>query len=408
MEKHRSRVELLAPAGNSEKLETAIHYGADAVYLGGKEFSLRNFSGNFTLDELQQAVDLARRHAVRVYVTCNIYPRSAELDALGEYLSRLKEIGPDALIVADPGIFSLARRILPEIPVHISTQASTTNRETVRFWKDAGAKRVNMARELSLAEIREIAASTDLEVEAFVHGAMCIAYSGRCLLSSFMENRDSNRGRCCQPCRFQYAVLEEKRPGQYYPLVEDERGAYIFNSRDLCMVAHLPEMIRSGITSLKIEGRMKSIHYVATAVNVYRQALDRFYDDPDGWQVDPVWLSELNRVSHRGYSTGFYLGDPEETVPDYTAPVYAPDAVFAGKVLADSRTGVVPVAVRNKLVPGDRIELLSPGKPLRTSTIRQLVDQEDHPIPAARPNTVVHLSIDTPCRSGDLIRKLRL
>ncbi|MEZ4524934.1 MAG: U32 family peptidase [Desulfobacterales bacterium] len=400
-----AKPELLAPAGNFEKLETAIHYGADAVYLAGKDFSLRNFSGNFTLDEMRQAIAFAHEKKVNVYVACNIYPRNEEYEAIGEYLHSLGEIRPDAVIIADPGIFMQAREIIPQIPIHVSTQANTTSFRTAQFWKDLGAVRVNMARELSLEEIREIAEKTGMEIEAFVHGAMCISYSGRCLLSSFMAKRESNRGMCCHPCRFNYALMEEKRPGQYYPLMEDERGSYVFNSRDLCMIAHIPEMVAAGIHSLKIEGRMKGIHYVATVVKACREAIDAYAANPQSWKVKEEWIAELSKISYRGYCTGFYFHDPDEVIPNYAECVYDTEYVFAGKVLEDMGHGRFRVDVRNKIVTGDRIEILSPGEELKQDRIRSMEDDRGRPISVAQPGSIAILSLNAPCWANDLIRK---
>ena len=302
------KVELLAPAGSFEKLEVAIHYGADAVYVAGKEFSLRNFSGNFTLEELQAAVDFAHGRGVKVYVACNIFSRNPEQAALSSYLDKLGAIGPDAVIIADPGIVMEAAARIPGIPIHLSTQANTTNYRSARFWEKVGVARINVARELSLKEIEEIADQSRLEIEAFVHGAMCISYSGRCLLSNYMTGRDGNRGKCSHPCRWKYAVMEETRPGEYFPIEEDTRGTYFLSSRDLCMLEHLPGLIGAGIDSLKIEGRMKGINYVASVVKVYREAIDRYYDDPDAYRVEEEWLRELDGISHRPYGTGFYFG----------------------------------------------------------------------------------------------------
>ena len=317
MIKTPQKVELLAPAGNFEKLEIAIHYGANAVYLAGKEFSLRNFSQNFTLDELQHAVRYARKHHVKVYAACNVFPKNAEQNSIVEYLHSLGEIGIDALIIADPGIFMTASKVIPQIPIHLSTQANTTNQKSALFWQTLGIKRVNLARELSLKEIKEVALHCDLEIEAFVHGSMCIAYSGRCLLSSFMANRDSNRGMCAQSCRWKYAVVEELRPGQYMPIAEDDRGSYMFSSKDLCMIGHIPEIIESGIVSLKIEGRMRGINYLASAVKVYREAIDAYYENPEDYMTQKDWLYELETVSNRSYSTGFYFDDPHQISPAY-------------------------------------------------------------------------------------------
>ncbi|RLC30936.1 MAG: U32 family peptidase, partial [Deltaproteobacteria bacterium] len=357
------RPELLAPAGNFEKLEIAIHYGADAVYLAGKDFSLRNFSGNFTIEELYRAVELAHARHVKVYVACNIYSRNHEQQDVTCYLAQLADINPDAVIIADPGILMEARRVIPGIPVHMSTQANTTNYRSALFWKNLGARRINAARELTLDEIIEIASMGSIEVEAFVHGAMCISYSGRCLLSSFMENRDANRGMCCHPCRFNYAVMEAKRPGQYYPLAEDDRGSYVFNSHDLCMIGHIPEMVRAGIAAFKIEGRMKGINYLASTVKVYREAIDSFCNDPEGYATQPEWVSELNSISNRGYCTGFYFGDPRQVVPNYLDTGNTAHT-FLAKVTGESTGHAVSVQVRNKLFMGDRVEIIRPDGPV--------------------------------------------
>jgi putative protease len=398
-------IELLAPAGNFEKLEIAIHYGADAVYLGGKNFSLRNFSGNFTLDEMKQAVALAHQHQVKAYVTCNIYPRSSELDPIRDYLYQLKDIMPDALIIADPGIFTQAREIAPEIPVHISTQANITSAGSAMFWQRLGARRINMARELSLKEIREIGDACILEMEAFVHGSMCMAYSGRCLLSSFMAGRDGNRGLCCQPCRFRYAVVEEKRPGQYFPFMEDDRGSYLFNSKDLCMIAHIPEMTAAGIHSLKIEGRMKGINYLASVVKTYRQAIDAFYAAPDHYTVQQEWIDELNRVNYRGYGTGFYFGDLDPITPNYEECSRSTPYAFAGKILEKMADNRFRAAIRNKIRPGDSVEILSPKEPLKTDCIGSITDENGFPLEAAQPNATVIISLSAECSVNDLIRK---
>ena len=343
-----SKIELLAPAGNREKLEIAIHYGADAVYLAGKDYSLRNLSENFTLEELESAVLFARKSGVKVYVACNIFSRNSEQGAISEYLKSLGEISPDAVIIADPGILLEVRKVIPDIPVHLSTQANTTNYKAALFWKNLGVTRINAARELSLKEIEEIALLGNVEVEIFVHGAMCISYSGRCLLSNFMENRDSNRGECCQPCRFRYSVIEETRPGRYMPVAEDNRGTYIFNSKDLCMIRHIPEIINTGASSLKIEGRMKGINYVASAVKVYREAIDSYYESPAEYTVKDEWIDELSRISNRGYCTGFYFGNTNETIPNYMDIKPATERTFIGKVTGVENGNVVVFVVRNK------------------------------------------------------------
>lgn len=399
------KIELLAPAGNFEKLEIAVHYGADAVYLGGKDFSLRNFSGNFTSDELPRAISFAQNRGVKVYVACNIFPRNFELEAIGTYLKFLGELGPDAVIVSDPGIVALAREVMQQVPLHLSTQANTTNYKSVLFWEKMGVKRINVARELSLQEIRDIAAMCSLEIEVFVHGAMCISYSGRCLLSSFMANRESNRGMCSHPCRWKYAMVEELRPGQYYPIAEDDRGSYILNSKDLCMIAHLPALVTSGVTSLKIEGRMKGINYLASVVKSYREAIDHYYENPGAYYVKDIWLEELNKVSHRGYCSGFYFGHPEETTPNYSDCICGGEYLFVGKVLSQAGKGRVTVDVRNKIVKKDAIEILTKLGPSRRDTVYDIVDTEGVSVSCVQPGIVVTLALSTDCVPNDLLRK---
>jgi putative protease len=399
------KAELLAPAGNFEKLEIAIHYGADAVYLAGKEFSLRNFSGNFTLDELQQAVNFAHDLGVKVYVVCNIYPRNDELSAIAHYLKQLSEIGPDAFIVADPGIFMTASKVTPQIPIHLSTQANTTNYQSAMFWQNLGASRINVARELSLKEIKKIVLYCDLEVEAFVHGAMCISYSGRCLLSSFLANRDGNRGMCTQSCRWKYAVVEELRPNQYMPIAEDHLGSYIFNSRDLCMIGHIPEMIESGIVSFKIEGRMKGINYLASTVKVYREAIDTYYKNPAGYELKKDWLEELGRVSHRSYSTGFYFDDPDQIAPVYNGKKIS-GQTFIGKITDNIEQHSVTIEVRNKIFKGDVIKVLRKKGPSRQDKIRVILDQDGQSIDFAQPGSKVTIALNDSYAPNDLIRRV--
>jgi putative protease len=341
------KIELLAPAGNFEKLEIAIYYGADAVYLAGKEFSLRNFSENFTLDELHKAIKLAHNYGVKTYIACNTYSRNSEQKAIKDYLQALGEISPDAIIIADPGTLMEANKTIPNIPLHLSTQANTTNYKSVLFWEKFGVKRINIARELSLIEIKEIISRCSVEIEAFVHGAMCISYSGRCLLSAFMTNRSSNLGKCSHPCRWNYAVMEEKRPGQYYPIAENNDGTYIFNSKDLCMIEHIPEIIESGLSSVKIEGRMKGINYIASAVKVYREAIDLYYENPATYKTQKYWIDELNNISHRGYCTGFYFSDPEQILPNFGSNLN-PGQVFIGRVIEVNNNQSVNINVRNK------------------------------------------------------------
>ena len=405
MNRSQPHVELLAPAGNFEKLETAIHFGADAVYLSGKDFSLRNFSGNFSLDEIEAAVSLGCSHNVKIYIACNVYSRNHEQLNLRKYLTQLGKIRPDGVIVADPAIFMAARDLMPGVPIHISTQTNTTNYATAQFWQNLGADRIIAARELSLAEIQEIVTKSRLAVEAFVHGAMCISYSGRCLLSSFLAHRDSNRGRCAHPCRWNYAVVEEKRPGQYLPVSEDERGTYIFNSRDLCMIDHIPTLIESGLAALKIEGRMKGIHYVASTVKAYREAIDAYYHHPDDYRVQQDWLDTLDSVNQRGYCTGFYFGDPVQTEPnlELTRPAY--EHRLVGKVVSVATAGTVVVDIRNRLATGEAVEFLSPGRPVQHDAIPRMFDLASGPVTVAHAGMQVEMEFKTTCRPNDLIRR---
>ena len=356
-------MELLAPAGNREKLELAVAYGADAVYLGGDDFSLRNQSGNFSLPELKEAITFAHAANVKVYLACNIYPRNFEVAAIGDFLKAAAALEPDAFIIADVGVLQLSRKVAPQIPIHLSTQANTTSYAAVQFWRQFNVTRVNMARELSLEEIAAIHAEVpEMELEAFVHGAMCISHSGRCLMSSFMANRDSNRGLCAHPCRWQYYLVEELRPGQYHPVMEDKHGTYFFNSHDLCMLPYLDKMLQSGVSSLKIEGRMKTVHYLGTVLRVYREALDVCLANPQNYKVRQEWLDELEIVNTRGYTTGFYLGDQAALAPAYDNPKYQPEWLFAGKVLSAGMSGAVLVEARNQLCLDDEIMVINPRR----------------------------------------------
>jgi putative protease len=390
------KIELLAPAGNVEKLVTAIHYGADAVYLAGKNFSLRNFSGNFTLEEMAEGVRYAHAKNVNVYVAVNVYPRTAEEKTIAAFLAHLGDIGPDAVIIADPGVLMQAKTIIPQIPVHLSTQANTTSRQNVLFWANQGVARINAARELPLDEIRVLAAETPLEIEAFVHGAMCISYSGRCLLSSYMAGRDSNRGMCAHPCRWKYAVVEEQRPGRFMPLAEDDRGSYLFNSRDLCMIDHIPKMIAAGIASLKIEGRMKGMNYLAGVVKTYRQAIDTWYQSPEDYTVDRDWRDTLAGVGPRGYCTGFYLNDPEALLPDYETDTSASGFRFVGTIEKIIRLDRFLARVRNKIQTGDAIRVLCAKGPPKTFRIFEMTTENNEPLTTAQAGDRVFIQSDGP------------
>ena len=398
--------ELLAPAGNFEKLEIAIHYGADAIYLAGKDFSLRNFSGNFTDPELMQAVRTAHDANVKIYLACNIYSRNHEQSQIKTFLEKIGRIQPDAVIISDPGIIMLAQEIIPHIDIHLSTQANTTNFNTTRFWQKLGVKRVNLARELSLDEIDEIAQNAQIETETFIHGAMCISYSGRCLLSNVLSNRDSNRGLCSHPCRWKYAVVEELRPNEFHPLMEDSRGSYIFNSKDLCMIDHIPALINAQISSLKIEGRMKGINYLASVVKTYRNAIDAYMENPKGYVVKEEWRRELFQVYHRAYSTGFYFGSSEEQSPNYQNIHQGKIHSFIGKVLACMGGNRFLVEIRNKINKNDRIEILTPKEPAMESDILKLSDPDQNLIENAQPNTRAIMEFEHPCQPNDIIRKI--
>lgn len=406
MKRNLKKPELLVPAGNFEKLEIAIHYGADAVYLAGKDFSLRNFSGNFTDTELPEAVAFAHKHRVKVFLACNIYSRNHEQNKLKTFLDKVGRIGPDAIIVSDPGIIMLAGQIIPDMDIHLSTQTNTTSLNAVKFWEGIGIKRVNLARELSLNEIKQITADTSIETETFIHGAMCISYSGRCLLSNFLSGRGSNQGLCSHPCRWKYSVVEELRPNEYHPLKEDNRGSYIFNSKDLCMIEHIPELIDANITSLKIEGRMKSINYLASVVKTYRQAIDYYVKDPDAYEMNPDWFDELNQVFHRQYCTGFYFNKPDEHLSNYNNIHKGKIHGFIGKIINCNGKYKYMVAVRNKICIDDIIEVVSPKKSPERSKILEMVDTDKNPIDQAHPNTSVFIQLEFDCQPNDIIRKI--
>ena len=402
------KMELLAPAGNMDKLKMALLYGADAVYLGGKSFGLRAFSDNFSLEEMEDAVRYAHGLGKKVHVTVNIFPHNADLKGLPEYLTSLRDIHVDAVLIADPGIFSLARQIVPDLPIHISTQANVTNWASAKFWHDAGAKRVVMAREVSLKDVKAIHDRVSVELEGFVHGAMCISYSGRCLLSNyFTENRDSNRGQCVQCCRFKYNVVEEKRPGQYFPVMEDERGTYIFNSKDLCLLPYLPDLYDAGLCSLKIEGRMKSVHYVATVVKVYRQAIDAYERDPEHFRVLPEWIEELEKISHRPYTRGFSVSRPTEADQVYSHSSNTQTHEFIGLVRSyDAERKLAWIEQRNHFKVGQAVEFLQPKGKLIRCTISRILDEDGQDLDAARhAQQVVAVPVDEPLEAYSMMRR---
>ena len=395
-------IELLAPAGDMERLRMSLAYGADAVYLAGTDFGMRSFAGNFTPEELKQAVALCHSRGVAVHVTCNTMPRNGEIARMPEWLEYLQELGVDAAILADVGVLSLLKKHAPRVKAHISTQASVSNYQAAAAWYELGASRVILARELSLDEIREIRAKTprELEIEAFVHGAMCVSYSGRCLLSNYMTGRDANRGACAQPCRYQYALVEEKRPGEYFPIGEDAGGAYIMNSKDMCMIDHIPELIDAGLDSLKIEGRAKSAYYAAVVTGAYRHAIDAALD---GLPLDPVWRDEVEKVSHRPYSTGFYFGEPGQHTSHSR---YVRDWQIMAVVTSCTPDGTALCELRNKLSAGDELELAGPGLKPVPVTVEGLTDGDGLPISEARkPQMPFYLKLPVQAPPLSLLRR---
>lgn len=398
-------MELLAPAGDMERLESAIAFGADAVYLAAKEFGMRAGPSNFTLEELEKAVRMAHEKGVRVHMTCNTLPRNEELPRLPQLLQNAQEIGIDAFIVADLGVMKVAQRHAPKVELHVSTQAGVVNFETARAFHEMGASRVVLARELSMEEIAGVRAKTpsELELEVFVHGSMCVSFSGRCLLSNYLTGRDANRGDCAQPCRWSYRLVEEKRPGEYFPIEEDEKGTYIMNSRDMCMIQHIPELAQAGVSSLKIEGRAKSAYYVAVTANAYRHAIDFYEKNPQA--PLPDWIpEELNKISHREYSTGFYFGQPGQV---YQNGGYVRDYEVVA-VCEGWENGIARLSQRNRFFRGDVVDVLEPGGIPYLLKLDELYDEEMMPIDVA-PHATMKVLTKTgrPVAPGALLRKSR-
>lgn len=387
------KIELLAPAGDMERLRMAVAYGADAVYLAGTAFGMRSFAGNFSPEELKQAVQLCHSRGVKVHVTCNTMPRNDEIVRLPEWLEYLNEVRVDAAIMADVGVLSLAKKYAPNVACHISTQASIVNHVTANAWYDLGASRVILARELSLEDIREIRAKTpkELEIEAFAHGAMCVSYSGRCLLSNYMTGRDSNRGQCAQPCRYQYALVEEKRPGEYFPVYEDEKGTYIMNSKDMCMIDHVPELMEAGLDSLKVEGRAKSAYYAAIVTSAYRHAIDAAQA---GEPLDPVWRDEVEHISHRHYSTGFFYGEPGQYTENSR---YVRDWQIVAVVDSCDESGKAILSLRNKFSVGDELELVGPNVRPQSLTVADLWEEDGTPVTQVR-KPQMKFTMQLPCQ----------
>lgn len=403
----QKKPELLAPAGNMEKLKMAILYGADAVYLGGENYGLRAQGGNFSREELAEAARFAHRRGKKMYVTVNVYPRNEELSDLPEYLRFLRDAGADAILVSDLGVFSVARETVPELPIHISTQANTVNYEAANAWARLGAERVVLAREVPLADIKEIRRRCDVELEMFVHGAMCISYSGRCLMSNYFTGRDANRGNCAQACRWKYALMEETRPGQYFPVEEDGRGTYIFNSKDLCLMPFLAEVIESGADSLKIEGRMKSVHYVASVTKAYRMAIDAYFASPEDFSVNSAWTSELDKVSHRAYTDGFFHGGPPQDAQIYGSSSYTQTSEFVGLALDyNETTGFALVEQRNPMKVGEEIEIFQPRGEGWRQRLAEMTDEDGASIEAApHPQQHVFIRMERPIEKYAILRR---
>ena len=405
------KVELLAPAGDLERLKMAVIYGADAVYIGGQQFGLRASARNFSFEDMEKGIQFAHERGKKVYITLNIIPHNEDLQELPAYLQKLSTMNIDALILSDPGTLMYVQEHAPDIEVHLSTQANNTNFMSAVFWHKQGIKRVILARELSLEEIKEIhdKIPQELELEAFIHGAMCISYSGRCLLSNYMANRDANRGECAHPCRWQYYLVEEKRPGEYFPVVEDEKGTYFYNSKDLCMIDHIPELIQSGLSSLKIEGRMKSVYYVATIVGAYRRAIDAYYQMGDAYEYKAEWLEEIKKASHRDFSTGFYFNKPDENEQVYANSSYIREYDFVGLVLDyDPETQIATIEQRNRIFQGDLIEVIGPDIDMFTQTVDKLWNDKDEQLEVApHPQQIIKIQMAQPVGPYYILRKDR-
>lgn len=400
--------ELLIPASSLEVLKTAVIFGADAVYIGGEAFGLRAKAKNFSLDEMREGIEFAHEHDVKVYVTANILAHNYDLAGVREYFEELKDIKPDGLIIADPAIFEIAGEVCPEIERHISTQANNTNYGTFNFWYKQGATRVVTARELSLEEIKEIRANIpeDMEIETFVHGAMCISYSGRCLLSNYMVGRDANQGACTHPCRWKYSIVEETRPGEVMPVFENERGTYIFNSKDLCMIEHIPELIESGVDSLKIEGRMKTALYVATVARTYRKAIDDYKKDPEIYKQNMPWyLDQISNCTYRQFTTGFFFGKPNEDSQIYDNNTYVKEYTYLG-IIGEERDGTYRIEQRNKFSVGEKIEVMKPnGDNVEVVVKRILTEDRVEQESAPHPKQVLYVDLGIPVDKYDILRR---
>ena len=407
---HNGRnIELLIPASSLEVLKVAVMFGADAVYIGGEAFGLRAKAKNFSLEEMKEGVEFAHAHDVKVYVTANILAHNKDLDGARAYFEELKEVGPDALIISDPGMFTIAKEVLPDVDIHISTQANNTNYATFNFWYKMGARRVVTARELSLEEIKTIRKNIpdDLEIETFIHGAMCISYSGRCLLSSFMAGRDANQGACTHPCRWKYSVVEESRPGEYMPVYENERGTFIFNSKDLCMIEHIPELVEAGIDSFKIEGRMKTALYVATVARTYRLAIDDYLRDPEYYRSRiPFYKSEISKCTYRQYTTGFFFGKPDKDTQIYDSNTYEHEYTYLGIAGDCNGDGLYSVEQRNKFSVGETIEVMKPDGTNIECSVIEIKDDEGNSMECApHPKQKLWINLGTKLDRYDILRR---
>lgn len=407
---HNGRnIELLIPASSLEVLKVAVMFGADAVYIGGEAFGLRAKAKNFSLEEMKEGVEFAHAHDVKVYVTANILAHNKDLDGAREYFEELKQVGMDALIISDPGMFTIAKEVLPDVDIHISTQANNTNYATFNFWYKMGARRVVTARELSLEEIKSIRKNIpdDLEIETFIHGAMCISYSGRCLLSSFMAGRDANQGACTHPCRWKYSVVEESRPGEYMPVYENERGTFIFNSKDLCMIEHIPELVEAGIDSFKIEGRMKTALYVATVARTYRLAIDDYLRDPEYYRSRiPFYKSEISKCTYRQYTTGFFFGKPDKDTQIYDSNTYEHEYTYLGIVGDCNGDGLYSVEQRNKFSVGETIEVMKPDGTNIECSVIEIKDDEGNSMECApHPKQKLWINLGTKLDRYDILRR---
>lgn len=401
--------ELLAPGGSLEKLKTAIDYGADAVYIGGEAFSLRVAAENFSKEDMIEGLKYAHDRGKKVYLTANILPHNSDIDEFEKFIKEIRPMGFDAVLIADLGLFDMMRSLAPEIPIHVSTQANNVNYRSAIAWHKMGATRVVLAREMSFKEIAEFREKipADLELEAFIHGAMCISYSGRCLLSNYMTGRDSNQGACAHPCRWNYKLVEETRPGEYMDVFENERGTFIFNSKDLCTIEHIPELVQSGITSLKIEGRVKTSYYVATIVGAYRREIDRYFADPQNYTFNKAEYDELCKVSHRPYTTGFYFGKPDENSQVYTSSSYIRDYDLIGIVQSyDAETGIATITQRNRFFKGDEIEIIRPMQPYFVQTVDSMTDENGNEIEVANhAEQIIKMKVTEPVTAGSMLRK---